>query len=68
MLWGRKGSAFGVLKCPVCDMKTEVIGQYLAFDYPMLGGSNFWVCGLIKSLSVTIQMRVSEQYFIVVGC
>ena len=40
---------------------TEHYFPVVLFYYTAQGDSNFWVCGLI--LSVTIQMKATERYF-----
>ena len=50
-----------------CDHSNESYRAVLSCDtgyYAVQGGSNFWVCGW--NPSVTIQMKVTEQYFPVV--
>ena len=56
-------SVDGILKCDYANESYWAVLSRGAVYYAVQGGSNFW--GLwMKSLSVTIQMKATEQCFI----
>ena len=50
-----------ILKCDHSNEGYWAVLSYGTVYYAVQGGSNFWVW--MKSLSVTIQMKATEQYF-----